>query len=536
MTAGPRVSGGLAKLLAAELLVSTGSWGFAIALAVSAQERGGAGAVGLLAGARLLPAMLAAPVVGRLLDRVDRSRVVALSGGVEAVCFGTAALLMLTGAPLALIALATVCGSTTASAPRPALESLIPALATHPDEVTRTSAHWAAAENGGALIGSGIGGVAIALVGPGVIALVAAGSLAAAALLASTLPRIAATRADAPEGAGDPAAGWLAGLRAVAVSPLLRGPFALFVGMVLIEGTTDVQLVTLAIRRLHLGAGGPGALLGVWALAGALSGIALVWLTRRRGFGLVLGVGGIALAAGIAVCGLGGPLLALAAMAPAGLGFALGETAIMAVVPRLADDAIVGRVYGLTEMLYTGGAGFGALLAPGLIRFIGLEGSLLFVGGGLLVVTLLLLPVLARLDAHQDRAGAVRALLHGIPCLGALPLPRLERLVQEAGTLHLPAGATIIRRGEPGDAFYAIEHGQVEVVEAGRRQGPGSGFGEIALLRDLPRTATVRCVTDTDLLVIDRHLFLAAVTASGDAIRLADAMIAERSLEPALPA
>ncbi len=533
---GRRVPSELVKLLVAELLVSTGSWGFAVALAVSAQERGGAGAVGLLGAARLLPAMVAAPVVGRLLDRVDRSRVVALSAGIEAICFGIAALLILTGAPLVLIALATVCGSTTASAPRPALESLIPALATHPDEVTRASAHWAAADNGGALIGSGFGGVAIALVGPGVIASAAAASLAAAGLLAATLPRIAATRADAPEDEADPHSDWLTGIRAVAGSRLLRAPFALFVGMVLLEGATDVQLVTLAIRRLHLGTGGPGALLGVWGLAGALSGIVLIRLVRRRGYGLVLGAGGIILAAGVAVCGLGGAALALAAMVPAGLGFALGETAIMAVIPRLADDAIVGRVYGLTEMLYTGGAGFGALLAPGLIRFIGLSGSLVFAGGGLLILTLLLLPVLAHLDDHQERASAVRALLHGIPCLGALPLPRLERLVQEAGTLQLPAGATVIRSGDRGDAFYAIERGEVEIIEFGQRQGPGTGFGEIALLRDVPRTATVRCVTDTDLLVIDRNLFIAAVTASGDAIRLADAMIAERTLQPAVSA
>ena len=316
-----------------------------------------------------------------------------------------------------------------------------------------------------------------------------------------------------------------AGARVVARSSLLRGPFILFVGVVLLEGTTDVQLVALAIRRMHMGTGGPGVLMTAWGVGGMLGGAVLLWLLRKRGYGLALGVGGVAFAACMVLAPLGGSVLAVSAMIPLGLGFALIQAGVMAIIPRLADDAVVGRVYGLMEMLYSGGTAAGALIAPVLIRLVGIGGSMVVVGCGFGCVTLLLLPVLGRLDVHQERASRVRDLLRAIPFFSPLPLPRLERLVEEAQPLHVPAGVAMIRVGEHGDAYYALERGEVEVVEFQRRQGPGTGVGEIALLRDVPRTATVRAVTDVDALRISRSMFLAAVTSHGGAKREADAIV-----------
>ena len=522
--------GPLAALLGADLLISCGNWSFAIALAVAAFDRGGASAIALMAAARLLPAMLAAPMSGRLLDRFDRGRIVVVSCSAQAISFGGASVLIIEHSPLAVIAALTVCGSVTASAPRPALETLMPALAATPDEVTRAAGFWAAAENGGALIGSGLGGLAIALTGAGAIAAASAGAIGIAAALALRLPKVTATALDDEEDDEGSFQEVLAGARAVAHFSLLRGPFILFTGLLLLEGTTDVQLVALAIHRLRMGQGGPGALLTVWGVTGTLGGLVLLPLVRRRGYGLVLSIGGLGFATFVVVAGLGGRAVALVAMAPLGLCFALIETGVMAIIPRLADDAIVGRVYGLMEMIYTGGAATGALIAPALISAFGIGGSMVFVGAALAILTVLLLPLLAKLDIHQERAAHVRDLLRAIPCFSPLPLPRLERLVQAAQTLHVPAGTDLITAGETGDAFYALEKGEVEVVEFHRFQGPGSGFGEIALLHDVPRTATVRAATDVDALRISRPLFLAAVTAHGEARTQADAMVSERLL------
>lgn len=370
----------LATVLIADLLISCGNWAFAIALTVAAFRRGGASAVALMAAARLLPAMVAAPISGRLLDQLDRGRIVFRACSAQAVCFAGAALLILEHSPLPLIALLTVCGSLTSSAPRPALQALIPALADSPDQVTRAVGLWSTAENGGALIGSGFGGLAIALVGTGAIAAAAAAAIASAAAVSVRLPAVTAPATDDPSAREQGPGGLLAGARAVSRAPLLRGPFVLFVGLLLLDGTTNVQLVALAIGHLRLGNGGPGALLTIWGVGGTLGGVVLLRLVRRGGYGLALSVGGLGFGVFLAVAGVGDRALALAAMIPLGLGFALIEAGVIAIIPRLADDAVVGRVYALMGMIYSGGAAAGALIAPSLIGLFGVGGSMVVVG------------------------------------------------------------------------------------------------------------------------------------------------------------
>jgi MFS family permease len=303
-----------------------------------------------------------------------------------------------------------------------------------------------------------------------------------------------------------------------------------------LEGTTDVQIVAISLGKLGLGDGGPGLLYTVWGVGGLLGSALLLILVRRRGYGLALTLGALGFAAGIAVVGAGGVPLALAAMIPAGLGFALVETAVMGLVPRLADDTVVGRVYALSEILYAGAAGVGALIAPLLIDAFGAAGSFAVVGIAFGAGAVLAWRACARLDTGQEEAGRVRELLRGVQFLAPLPLPRLERLVRGARALVLRAGTDIVRRGEPGEQFFVIEDGNVEIVEFGRQRGPGDGFGEIALLRDVPRTATVRALSDVRLWVLTRPAFVAAVLGHGDARHLADAVVNETLARSAITA
>jgi predicted MFS family arabinose efflux permease len=524
--------GPLRTLLAAWLLVSAGGWAFVIAVAVYAFHASGAGAVGVVTAARLLPATWAAPLIGGLIDRGDRARVVAIACAAQAGCLAAAAVLVLGSAALALVVVLAALSSIAAIAPRPALQALMPALASSPDELTRATAMWGAIDNFGFLLGGGAGGIAIAAAGTGAVVAAAAALLALAAILSARLPAVLATAVDDSDEDEEGFVGAFAGFRAVIHAPALRAPFALFVGLLLLEGTSDVQLVALALGKLGMGDGGPGVLYAVWGAGGVIGSAVILVLVRRRGYGLALLVGAFTFAIGLAVAGVDGVPVAVAAMIPAGLGFALVETAVTGLVPRLADDAIVGRVYALSEVVYAGAAGVGAAIAPLLIDAFGAAGSLTVVGAAFAGGAVLAWRSYGRIDVGQEQAGRVRELLRGVSFLAPLPLTRLERLVRGAREMTVAEGEDVIRIGESGDEFFVIERGDVEIVEYGRRQGPGEGFGEIALLRDVPRTATVRAANDLRLWALTRRTFIAAVTGHGDAGHLADAVVAEHLERP----
>lgn len=526
------VRGPLGSVLGAWLLASTGGWAFTIAVAVYAFDRSGAGAVGLVTAARLLPAVLAAPLSGALIDRAGRTAVVVGACALQAGCIAVVAALVVAHGVLWPIIVTTAISGAVATAPRPALEALLPALVSTPDELVRATAAWSAIDSTGFLIGGGAGGASIALLGAGAVISIASGLLAVAAILALGLPRVRATEADEADGESSALAEALAGLRALANAPLLRTAFVVLAAVMLVEGTTDVQLVDLAIGPLRMGNGGPGVLYACWGVGGLLGGAALLAVVRRRGYGLALLIGAVVFAIGIGVSGAGSVPVAVLAMLPAGVGFALVETGVMAIVPRLADDMIAGRVYALAEVLYAGAAGVGALVAPTLIRALGVSGSLAAAGGAVALLALAVNRMLAHLDAGQETASRVRELLRSVGFLAPLPLPRLERLVRNAEPLSVAAGATIVTAGDIGTEFYVIADGTVDIVEYGRKQGPGSGFGEIALLLDAPRTATVRAATNVNLWTLSRQTFTAAVGAHGNVAELADATIAEHLARP----
>ena len=122
-------------------------------------------------------------------------------------------------------------------------------------------------------------------------------------------------------------------------------------------------------------------------------------------------------------------------------------------------------------------------------------------------------------------------LLRAIPMFAPLAPPTIERLSGNLVPVTAAAGSWVIREGEIGDRFYIVDAGEIEVEIEGRtvrREGPGASFGEIALLRNVPRTASVRAATDVRLLALERDVFLAAVAGHARSRTAADAVVAER--------
>ena len=172
----------------------------------------------------------------------------------------------------------------------------------------------------------------------------------------------------------------------------------------------------------------------------------------------------------------------------------------------------------------------GAILAPVLIHAIGVRWALVGVGALLPLTSVLARTSLVDLDAAPVHPRELE-LLSGIALFAPLPTPVLERLAARLAPVHARPGEEIIRRGEPGDRFYVVGAGEVEIaLDSGppRVEGPGSYFGEIALLRDVPRTATVRARTDVELYALERDDFLGAVTGHSASAEAADAVIGSR--------
>jgi CRP-like cAMP-binding protein len=175
----------------------------------------------------------------------------------------------------------------------------------------------------------------------------------------------------------------------------------------------------------------------------------------------------------------------------------------------------------------------GAAAAPLLIAGFGSRGALVVAGALLPAVGLVAWPQLRLVDARATEPGPEVVALRRIPLFAPLAQPVLERVARNLEHVDVPAGTLVIRQGDPGDRFYVVEHGRLSVEADGRavaELGDGDQFGEIALLRDVPRTATVTAVEPTELLALSRAEFLGAVTGSRPSATRANEMI-ERRLE-----
>jgi MFS family permease len=184
------------------------------------------------------------------------------------------------------------------------------------------------------------------------------------------------------------------------------------------------------------------------------------------------------------------------------------------ILQRLAPDAVLGRVFGALESALIGTMALGSLVMPLLIAWIGLRWGLVVLSVPIAVIALASMPRLRRLDASVSEPAGV-ALLYAVPLFQPLRRPLVEQLAARLEQRRVGAGDVVVREGDVGDLFYVIESGALDATHDGRlltHMEAGDHFGEIALLRDVPRTATVVATEDSVLQVIQRDDFLAALT------------------------
>ena len=508
-----------------------GQWAYSIALAVFAFRSGGAAAVGIVALIRMLPSAFAAPFASMLGDRYRRELVMVLADLSRVVTLGSAAGAVLAGAPAGVVyALAGVTSILT-TAFQPAQSALLPSLARTPEELTAANVAASTIDSVGIFAGPALGGVLLATTSTSVVFFTCAGTFLWSAL---NVARIRPER-DRPPATTERTGlkrEALAGFRAIALEKKLRLLVFLYAAQTLVAGALGVLVVVVALDLLKKGTSSVGVLnaaLGVGALAGTLVALALVGRRRLAAdFGLGIVLWGVPL---IAIGIWPSTALALAMLAVLGLGNTLVDVAGLTLLQRAVPQEVLARVFGVLESLLLSTNGFGAILAPLLISGLGIRGALIATGAFLPVLAALYWRRLTEIDASARLPGIELELLRSVPIFGPLPEPTLERLSWQLVRVAVPAATAVIRQGDRGDRFYVIAEGELDVVSDGRTVavlGPGDYFGEIALLRDVPRTATVTARTPCVLYALEREDFLGAVTGHGPSARAADAVIGAR--------
>jgi MFS family permease len=516
-------------------------WARWLAILVYAFERGGAAEAGVVSLLQLLPAALIAPIAADFGDRYSRDRMLLVAYWSQAVAMGATGVALVTAMPALVVygfAILAVVGTVLT---RPAHSSLLPGLARDPAELTAANVASGWMESLGILLGPAIAGVVIDRLGPGAVFLFAASLMAIGALLVAgvrpiphSMVQSIGDRAPGLAGAHEP---WkvgelLGGFAALARLPGPRTIVLVLGAAALLWGAVDVLNVALALGTMDIGSIGAGILgasLGVGGILGSFVAASLVSRPRIvTAFVAGLLVWGVPLI-GIALLPL--PFVAIGLLVAAGAGRSLMDIAGRTLLQRATPDEVLSRVFGIVEGMFQGAFGVGSIVIAGLIGVQGVRGGLVVAGLWLPIVALAAWRALRVVDSRAVIPVRPLALLCAIPMFAPLPALTLERLARRLVPASAAAGVWIIRQGEAGDRFYVVDSGEVEFLIDGRvvrTEGAGSFFGEIALLRDIPRTASVRAVTDVQLLALAREPFVEAVTGQSASRRTAEALVADR--------
>ena len=505
-----------------------GTWAWAIAIVVYAYEHGGATAVGLVGLIRWTAGAVASPFAAVLGDRYDRRTVMVASDFSRVFLIAAAAAVAEVHGPPGVIYGIVGLSSIAASAFRPAEAAITPALARSPEELTAANVVASTIESVGIFGGPAIGGVLLAASGPGTVFFLTAGTLLWSAILIVGI-RAQPQERRVPEHITEEL---VAGGRAIVRDRRLGLVIGLFSAQTFVDGMLNVLIVVVALKLLDSGKAGVGFLnsaVGVGGLLGALLAAALVGRKRLASdFGFGIFIWGLPIAL---VAVWPNQVFALVLLGIVGIGNTIVDVSGMTLLQRAAPEEVLARVFGVLESVLLFTLGLGAIVAPALLSLLGTRGALIVAGALLPLLAVPAWPALAAIDRGAAVPAERLELLRALPLFAPLPAPTLEQLAARLKEVDVAAGQTVFHKGDAGDLFYVIDDGAVEVLTDSR--GPvllerGDFFGEIALLRDVPRTATVRARTNTRLYALGRDEFIPAVTGYAPSREAADKVIGMR--------
>ena len=510
----------LTQLVVAFALVSTAEWAYVTALSVHALRRDGTIAVGLV-GLRFFVGALSSLVdTPPWLRRCGRNALAWISSA-RAIGLGASAVLVAAGAPLGVLLALLALDSAASGQYRPAQSRIVRFLARSPQELVASATGTSTVKTLSQALGGVAGGTLLAVTTPAVVFAGAAGLFVAAALLNF---RVKTVRLVPGEEARPAKAGPMLARFAETVADATQMTRRSHLGGILVlsglrtfvRGMWLAVAVIASIRLLHAGSTGVGLLMlaaGVGSLIAApLSSL----LIRRDRVGTPAVVALVACGVPLAVVA-GVPVfnLAMALVVAWGAGMALADVTTTSLVYRLVDTPMAPRVTGIIESTKLALEGLGGFLAPVLVLVIGIRVTLLVAALPLPVLAIAGWRMLHRMDATAGERSELLELTHGVYWLHSLDVPSLENLAGRLARVFVPtAGTDVVRQGDEGDLFYIVVSGSADVLVNGYVVGAvsrGDSFGERALLRNVPRMATVRSLGPMRLLALSRENFLAAV-------------------------
>lgn len=483
-----------------------------VALGVYAFDIGGVTAVGLITLARTLPAILSGPLFAVATDRLSRRTVLAIGNWGRAIATGLMAAALFLDAPIGVLYLLAPIDVILASSVYPASVALIPDLSRKPEELGSANAVFTLMENVGSLVGPLMAAALIALAGIEAVfvASVLFYAIAAIATRALTSDRTVQSMrgiqlmAELKDGLTTLRRHWDA--RTVVIVSTM---------MSMLLGVVEVAIVIVALELLQWDEAGVGLLAAAIGIGGVLGSALLASSTRARAYGRAMAVGLVLFGLGLA--GTSIPIVLAVVLGIVMIGYAVSQADVAAqtLLQRTTPGDSLGRVLGLLEGLYWAAVGIGAVIASMVMDWLGPVMALLVFAVVAGVIALVFVRPLRRIDAEASVAQERVVVFGQCGLFAALPIPTVEYLAAHANEQAFPAGEAIIVQGEPGDDVYVIVDGEVVVEVEGREVttlGRTDYFGEIALLYDTPRTATVRARNSCRTLSFDGPTFVAAVS------------------------
>ena len=495
----------------------TATW---IAMLVYAYREGGATESGVLAAAVLVPAALLAPVAATVAGRYQPGTALVVGYAVLAsACLAVATAMQASSTRLLVyVLLATVAVSLTLI--RPSQAVFAPAFARTPDELTATNVVNGWIESLAALVAPLIAGVLLAVFAPTAIFVVMGIGCAVGALLVAPLRGAVAAMPPEDDAGVREASRLLRRDRNARLLVVLLG--AQFV----VIGALDVLYVELGQEVLGLPASWVGYLAAAFGAGGVVAAVVTAALVGRRRLALPLGVALILWTAALLMLSVvAGTAAALVLLVVAGGARALFDVTGRTLLQRVAPVNLHGRVFGLLEGLAMAGLAAGSLLAPLLISIGGASLAFVGVAAVLPLATLVAGRRFLEIDRHATVPVVEIALLRSLSLFAPLPPPTIESLAGALQPLRVPAGTDVIVQGEAGETFYVIADGSVDVIRDGTEVAEltrGDGFGELALLHDRPRNATVRTRVDCLLYTLTAEVFVPALTGNARPVQVDD--------------